>query len=35
MPWTRGGVLHDTRKNYAFYNLLGIWLMFLTHEGVP
>ena len=34
MPWTRGGVLHDTSKNYAFCNSLGIWLMVLTHEGV-
>ena len=34
MPWTLGGVLRDILGKSVIYNLLGIWLMVLTHEGV-
>ena len=33
VPWTLGGVLHDTWENLCICNLLGFWLMVLTHEG--
>ena len=33
MPWTLGGVLHDTWEKLCICNLLGFWLMVLTHDG--
>ena len=34
MARTLGGVLHDTWEKLCICNLLGFWLMVLTHEGV-
>ena len=33
VPWTLGGVLHDTWEKLCICNLLGFWLMVLIHEG--
>ena len=34
MPWTLEGVLHYILGKSVICNLLGIWLMVLTHKGV-